>query len=96
MQATDANESVVHPPLDDIPPPKPDMHAPPPYEESDTRDGSTTSVTSPLVQESSEIQPPSYEEVQRLKALEAAEDFTVPLCHVSHIGCMIEVNSFSA
>lgn len=80
---TDANEGLVHPPLDDIPPPKPDMHAPPPYEESDTRDGSTTSVTAPLVQESSEVQPPSYEEVQRLKALEAAEDFTVPLCHGS-------------
>ncbi|XP_045604444.1 NEDD4 family-interacting protein 1 isoform X3 [Procambarus clarkii] len=80
---TDENEGAVRTTMDDIPPPKPDMHAPPPYEESDTREGFTSSMAEPLTEESSEVQPPSYEEVQRLKALEAAEDFTLPLCHGS-------------
>ncbi|KAK8734625.1 hypothetical protein OTU49_005902 [Cherax quadricarinatus] len=78
---TDDNEGSARTTMDDIPPPKPDMHAPPPYEESETRDGFTSSIAELPTEESSEVQPPSYEEVQRLKALEAAEDFTLPLCH---------------
>lgn len=80
---TDPGEGAVQPSLDEIPPPKPDMHAPPPYEESEGEEGYSTSMTAPLTQESAELHPPSYEEVQRLKALEASEDFSLPLCHVS-------------
>ncbi|XP_050714069.1 NEDD4 family-interacting protein 1-like isoform X2 [Eriocheir sinensis] len=68
--------------LEDIPPPKPDMHAPPPYEESDPGEafeGHTVPTFPP--DSPSDLQPPSYEEVQRLKALEAAEDYPLPLCH---------------
>ncbi|KAK8384780.1 hypothetical protein O3P69_014376 [Scylla paramamosain] len=69
--------------LEDIPPPKPDMHAPPPYEESDPREGleGGSNLPSFSPDSPSDIQPPSYEEVQRLKALEAAEDSPLPLCH---------------
>lgn len=65
------------PALDDQPPPKPDLHAPPPYEEEDS------GVHPP---HTGDIQPPSYEEVQRLKAMEVGEDLPMPLCHGGSAG----------
>lgn len=58
-----------------IPPPKPDMYAPPPYEEIEYN-SSPAGVSSENYSCNTTIglQPPSYEEVQRQKALEAGED----------------------
>ncbi|KAK7065766.1 NEDD4 -interacting protein, partial [Halocaridina rubra] len=76
--ATDGCENQEGHPRDDIPPPKPDLHAPPPYEECDSSEGVNTSMTVPLTTGSTDLQPPSYEEVQRLKAMEAADEFGLP------------------
>ncbi|KAL7642711.1 UNVERIFIED_CONTAM: hypothetical protein RMT77_007276 [Armadillidium vulgare] len=57
----------------ELPPPKPDIHAPPPYEEVDFSSPSSEVSSVPYDDSSSTLQPPSYEEVQRLKALEAGE-----------------------
>lgn len=79
----DSNDGATSSTPPEITPPKPDMYAPPPYEECDGDEDFTSSMTAPLTSESSEVQPPSYEEVQRLKAMEAAEDFPPPHCQVS-------------
>ncbi|XP_042871169.1 NEDD4 family-interacting protein 1-like [Penaeus japonicus] len=76
----DSNDGATSSTPPEITPPKPDMYAPPPYEECDGDEDFTSSMTAPLTSESSEVQPPSYEEVQRLKAMEAAEDFPPPHC----------------
>ncbi|CAL4060209.1 unnamed protein product [Meganyctiphanes norvegica] len=60
-----------------IPPPKPDMYAPPPYEECEGTGGFQNTAET-----GAEILPPTYEEVQRIKAQEANEDFPLPPhCH---------------
>lgn len=70
----EAPQQAGAPAVDELPPPKPDLQAPPPYEEEDN---------GAHVPQTGDIQPPSYEEVQRLKALEVGEDFPMPLCQVS-------------
>ena len=57
-----------------IPPPKPDVYAPPPYSEC----GSDIPIGSGE-QDSLLVEPPSYEEVQLLKAQEAAGGGDLPL-----------------
>lgn len=59
----------------EIPPPKPDMYAPPPYEETESSGGFQTSGENAV-----EILPPTYEEVQRIKAQEANGDYPLPHC----------------
>ncbi|XP_076047687.1 nedd4 family interacting protein [Oratosquilla oratoria] len=67
---------------DDLPPPKLDMSAPPPYEEEEQeesrriRNGEVDPSLLILPPgEAGEVQPPSYEEVQRLKAQEASGEY---------------------
>ncbi|XP_064118384.1 uncharacterized protein LOC135223656 isoform X2 [Macrobrachium nipponense] len=85
--ATGTSEGSETRSRDEIPPPKPDLHAPPPYEECDSGEALTTSMTVPLTTGSSELQPPSYEEVQRLKAMEA-QDSEFPLPHFGGSGSL--------
>lgn len=64
----------------ELPPPKPDIHAPPPYEEVDFSSPSSEVSSIPYDDSSATLQPPSYEEVQRLKALEAGESPLPVVC----------------
>lgn len=71
----ESSASALVPIVCDIPPPKPDMYAPPPYEECESSGGFQTNGESAV-----EILPPTYEEVQRIKAQEAGQDFPLPHC----------------